>query len=292
VDGAGQRRGTGGSGDRAVGAGPTAAQVGRVRGWLGAVGLTVTGVNQHYVAARETAAAAQRAFGVAERSYRLSGRTYHAPTGTATVPAAIGADVLGVSGLDDKPSLGRPADAPLGPPTANLRATPCSLSFGQDPATTEPQLYGQTGSWVDCGLTPRDIRTAYGLSPDPTAGAGVTIAITDAYASATILSDVATYTSAHGTPNFTPGQFTHNLPPAAMAETQPDGTHTSGPMRVAPDVAMDADNDTGMLVGQTVVLAGGTTERLPRPTPACRSASPTRRSTSSTPGTGPRRTGT
>jgi subtilase family serine protease len=194
--------------------GPTAAQVGRVRGWLGAAGLTVTGVNQHYVAARGTAAAAQRAFGVVEHGYRLSGKTYHAPTGTASVPAAVGADVLGVSGLDDKPSLARPADAPLGPPTANLRAKPCSLSFGQNPATTEPQLYGQTGSWVDCGLTPRDIRTAYGLEPDPTAGAGVTIAITDAYASATILSDVASYTSAHGTPNFTPGQFTQNLPPA------------------------------------------------------------------------------
>ncbi len=195
--------------------GPTAAQVGDVRNWLTAAGLTVTGTNQHYVAARGTADAARRAFGVTEHSYRMSGTTYHAPAGTVTAPAAVGADVVGVTGLDDRPSLAQPADPPpLNPPSANLRAKPCSLSFGQNPATNQPKLYGQTGSWVDCGLTPRDIRTAYGLDPNPTAGAGVTVAITDAYASSTILPDVATYTAAHGTPSFTPGQFTQNLPPA------------------------------------------------------------------------------
>jgi subtilase family serine protease len=52
------------------------------------------------------------------------------------------------------------------------------------------------------------------LDPNPTAGAGVTVAITDAYASSSIVSDVASYTAAHGTPNFTPGQFVQNLPPS------------------------------------------------------------------------------
>ena len=46
--------------------------------------------------------------------------------------------------------------------------------------------------------------------------------------------------------------------PNALATTLPDGSTASKPMRVAPDVSMDGDNSTGLLVGYTQKFADGT----------------------------------
>jgi subtilase family serine protease len=45
--------------------------------------------------------------------------------------------------------------------------------------------------------------------------------------------------------------------PGGLSGTLPDGTAAAQPMRVVPDVAVDADNNTGMLVGQTQVYPDG-----------------------------------
>jgi subtilase family serine protease len=45
--------------------------------------------------------------------------------------------------------------------------------------------------------------------------------------------------------------------PTTLAETLPDGSSVAQPMRVAPDVAMDADPFTGFLFGMTQVLPDG-----------------------------------
>jgi subtilase family serine protease len=47
--------------------------------------------------------------------------------------------------------------------------------------------------------------------------------------------------------------------PTALAERLPDGKTVKQPMRVTPDVAMDADPITGLLVGQTQPLGNGRT---------------------------------
>ncbi|HEY3871206.1 MAG TPA: S53 family peptidase [Actinocrinis sp.] len=47
--------------------------------------------------------------------------------------------------------------------------------------------------------------------------------------------------------------------PTSLAETLPDGTRVSSPMRVAPDVSMDADPFTGFLIGETQALPDGST---------------------------------
>jgi subtilase family serine protease len=47
--------------------------------------------------------------------------------------------------------------------------------------------------------------------------------------------------------------------PTKLAETLPDGSSLSTPMRVAPDVAMDADPFTGFLFGMTQTLPDGST---------------------------------
>jgi subtilase family serine protease len=47
--------------------------------------------------------------------------------------------------------------------------------------------------------------------------------------------------------------------PTTLAETLLDGTKAAGPMRVAPDVSLDADPLTGFLAGMTVTLSDGST---------------------------------
>ena len=44
-----------------------------------------------------------------------------------------------------------------------------------------------------CGYTPRQVRGAYGVTASGMTGAGQTVAIVDAYASPTMLSDANTY---------------------------------------------------------------------------------------------------
>jgi len=47
--------------------------------------------------------------------------------------------------------------------------------------------------------------------------------------------------------------------PTTLAGTLPDGTKVAGPMRVAPDVSLDADPLTGFLAGMTGTLSDGST---------------------------------
>jgi subtilase family serine protease len=57
--------------------------------------------------------------------------------------------------------------------------------------------------------------------------------------------------------NYAEPQYQQGVVPSAVATGLPDGTTAASPMRVTPDVSADADNDTGMLVGQTVTLLDG-----------------------------------
>ncbi|MGI5230731.1 S53 family peptidase [Actinoallomurus sp. CA-142502] len=211
--------------------GPTDAQTTAVRSWLESAGLTVTGSNQHYVSVRGSVAQAEKAFGTTIDDYpdaTAKGAIHYAPAGRVTVPASISSAVLGVTGLDNGSHRTRPLvandgavrnsatqrdDTLPGPPSAVLRAGPCSAYYGQNPAKDKPPTYGRTGVWTNCGYTPQQFRSAYRLSNDLT-GAGQTVAIVDAYASPTIESDISTFTKNHGVANLKPGQFTQSLPSA------------------------------------------------------------------------------
>ncbi|MEY9863643.1 subtilase family serine protease [Catenulispora sp. GAS73] len=58
-------------------------------------------------------------------------------------------------------------------------------------------------------------------------------------------------------PDIPQPSYQKNVVPTALATTLLDGTTTPGPMRVVPDVAAVADNNTGMLVGQTQLYPDG-----------------------------------
>ncbi|MGC8633985.1 MAG: S53 family peptidase [Candidatus Limnocylindrales bacterium] len=197
---------------------PSQASVNAVTSWLRSQGFTVdyTPLNNHYVAAEGTLAQAAAAFGTSFGEYAVQGQLLQAPTTALSIPASLSGIVDSVVGLDDSMSLIHPdhvVDTNAPPPAAFVNAPPCSTYYGQyttgssqssgyqaaKDGTSIPKAYGVYQPWVVCGYTPDQIRDAYGFGNSGLDGSDVTVAIIDAYASPTIVSDANTYFNAiHG----------------------------------------------------------------------------------------------
>jgi subtilase family serine protease len=196
--------------------GPTSAQVAAVQSWLTAAGLAVTEVKAEvggYVAVTGSLAAASNAFGVTFGDFKgPDNKTDRAPEQEASAPSSVASAVLAVSGLDTASHLIRP-DEELPPPGPNYWvAPPTSSYYGEKTATNEPPAYGRYQPWTNGGYTPRQIRGAYGVSASGMTGQGQTLAIVDAYASPTMLSDADEYARVTGDQGFRPGQYEQYLP--------------------------------------------------------------------------------
>ena len=220
---------------------PSEATVGSVRSFLQGADLSVTEVaaNRSYVTARGTVAQVQKAFGTSLKQYKLQGQSLRAAASAPTVPASLQNTVIAVSGLASISQLMAPthedgakvkgSTAPLKsaavkaksgstqapPPEAFVNARPCSTYFGQKIATSTPKAYGKKQPYAPCGYVPAQLQGAYGLTSTLAKGLdgrGVTVAITDAYAAPTILSDANTYARKHGQKPFGRKQFSQVLP--------------------------------------------------------------------------------
>ena len=201
--------------------GPAAGQTAAVRQWLAGAGLRVTAVTPHYVAVSGTESAVAVAFGTSLHSYRLAGTLRLAPQAAVTVPAAVAGDVLTITGLaagnvpmtpDISAAPAEPAVATTAAPPSPVNEGACSRYWGQRPATGLPPAYGQRLDYDLCGYVPGQFRAAYGVTGSGLSGKGVTIAITGAGASPTIVTDVDTYMRRHGGQPLSSGQFTQVLP--------------------------------------------------------------------------------
>jgi subtilase family serine protease len=80
--------------------GATPAQVAAVEAWARSAGLTVTSATAHYVSVTGTAPRLSSALDTSIHAYSSSAATGYAPVTGISVPAAIGADVTTVTGLD------------------------------------------------------------------------------------------------------------------------------------------------------------------------------------------------
>ncbi|MEV5983976.1 S53 family peptidase [Streptomyces sp. NPDC052051] len=190
--------------------GATKAQVTAVTDWLTASGLKVTGTTAHYLTVTGDASAVQKAFAARLHNYTKGNRTYRAPEKAASVPAALHDAVLTVSGLDNAPHKASHKDT-LPPPDAVFRNSgPFSSYYGSNTATTLPKAYGQHVPYAVKGYTGKQLRAAYGARS--ATGKGVTVAITDAYASPTIAQDAAAYAKKNGDAPYKKGQLTQVLP--------------------------------------------------------------------------------
>jgi subtilase family serine protease len=185
---------------------PTSAQLAAVTQWLTASGVTIdsVGPDNAYVAVSGTAAAMNSAFGTQLAVYKIKGKLEQAPSQDVSVPSALADSVTAVTGLTTFGHLLSPAD--LGPPAGFRNDTPCSSYYGQQVATTLPQFNGQTLPYAPCGYVPAQFRSTYGVTTSH-AGAGQTVAITDAFDSSRLQSDANQYASNRGDGTFAAGQF-------------------------------------------------------------------------------------
>ena len=211
--------------------GPTSAQIAAVKAWLTGDGLTVTSVNDSvdgYVAVSGSVSDAAKAFNVTFQNFRgPDERTDRAPAETASAPASVAGAVLTVSGLDTATHQMKPADT-LPPPGPNYWvAPPCSAYYGQKIATSEPSAYGKKQPWNNCGYTPAQVRSAYGVSQSGMTGRGQTVAIVDAYASPTMRSDANEFAKVVGDQPFRPGQYQQYLP-STFTDTAADECDAPG----------------------------------------------------------------
>jgi subtilase family serine protease len=120
--------------------------------------------------------------------------------------------VLAVSGIDTTPQVVKPTTQKPAPPPAGFRnGTPCSSYYGEKLATDQPAFNGKTLPYAICGYVGSQFRSAYEGSTSLD-GSGVTVAITDAYASPTLAQDAATYAGRNGDRGYGTKQFTESLP--------------------------------------------------------------------------------
>jgi subtilase family serine protease len=206
---------------------PSQSQVQAVQSWLKSQGFAVdyTPTNNHYVAAEGTVAQAEAAFATTFGMYKVKGKLVRSPLTALSVPSSLATIVSGVIGLDDSAvfvTTDHVVDKNA-PPTAGFRnAPPLSISWADSvspyaypPGFTDAYAGSpDTAPWTVKGYTPAQIKGAYGISGDST-GAGQTVAIIDAYASPTILSDVNEWSSRRGLPTMSPSQLVQVVPPGA-----------------------------------------------------------------------------
>ena len=240
--------------------GATAAQVAAVKTWLAGAGLKVTDVTEHYVAVRGTVAQASAAFSTSFHQYGVHGGSKRAPASAAKVPAGVASAVLGVDGLSDESFTAKPTNVPAaadGPEVQSskngvpyLTALPCSDDYqDQLTATDLPSAYGDKVPWAVCGYTPKQVRSAYGVTTSGLTGKGVTVAVVDAYGLPSMLSDANEYATRHGDQPFKPGQYQQVVTPSLWTDQAQCGDWSG-------EEALDVESVHGMAPNANVVYVG------------------------------------
>jgi subtilase family serine protease len=186
---------------------PTAVQISKVTGWLTGAGLRASVASDHRsVAFSGAATKVAKAFGTTFASYKYHGKVYRAPTSNASVPNTVASAVLTVTGLDNFTGKIKPrVQAPTPPPSGFRNGPVCSKYYRQQIANYTadgnplPTFRDQHPSYAQCGFTPAQLRGAYGLGTTSSSqnGAGITVAITDAYRAGTIVEDTNQYFDNH-----------------------------------------------------------------------------------------------
>ena len=191
---------------------PSASSVNAVEKFLRQSGFDVGGAtaDRMEVSASGTAAQVERAFSTSLAMYRVQGQNLRLANQALAVPSSIGSIVEGVSGVDQ--TLNKPAST-TGTPQAKSApaatgknipqppgfrvAPPCGAFYNDQIDSVLPPFgkpYPANPPWAVCGYKPGQFRSAYGLSGADN-GAGVTVAIVDAYQSPTLFSDAQTFAS-------------------------------------------------------------------------------------------------
>ena len=212
--------------------GPTAAQAASVRGYLAGLGFTVKGVAQgnRWVTVSGTVGRVESAFGTTLRNYSYKGKRLRAASHPLSVAASMSKLIAGFVGVGTEGTLRQPASAANGntPEAAVPPRQNCSVFWDQFEQVSPP-AYGRTSFPTNnCGYTAAQLRGAYGMQNAVSRGdkgTGQTVAIIDAYASATIVDDTNALAASQGEPALAAGQYTETdfAPFDLQDQCGPDG---------------------------------------------------------------------
>jgi subtilase family serine protease len=204
---------------------PSAATVNATKTWLKSQGFTIGEVpaNSKYVEASGTVGAAAKAFSTSFANYKVQGQVLRSNTSPLVVPNSL-TGVEGVIGLDQSGALGHEDSSP---PAVFNNATPCSAYWGektvQNTATPDGTvLPASPSAFAPCGYAGAQLQGAYGMKSaidSGNDGHGITVAVIDAYASTTMLSDANTYAAAHGLPSLN-GLYSQYVKPGTLNRPQ------------------------------------------------------------------------
>ncbi|QQE79883.1 protease pro-enzyme activation domain-containing protein [Alicyclobacillus sp. SO9] len=158
--------------------GPTKTTVAAVKAYAKSHGLTVTHVSKErtLVQVQGTVGQMEKAFSVKINNYKdSSGKKFYANATSPTLPTSLAAQVIGISGLNDKASWHHASATPLqskkGLPGIHHTILASMLNH-----STTPHL----GNGPAGGYTPTELRSAYNVSPLTSAGingSGQTVAL-------------------------------------------------------------------------------------------------------------------
>ena len=255
---------------------PAPSAVAAVESWVRAGGLKVKAVapSRLYVEVTGTMGRAEALVGTTLHTYDYRGQSLAEPVGDYSIPAALSTTVAGIVNLDDSALLQKPATASGGSSSGPTSATtsdntlpgppsgvhygvePCSDYYGQKIATDKPPAYGQSWPYTICGYGADQYEKAFGLYDSiqqGNDGSGVTVAITDAYAAPTILSDADTWSAQNNLAPFGTGQFTQVTPPAAGYNDE----RGCGPRSWYGEETLDVEAVHAMAPGANVVFVAG-----------------------------------
>ncbi len=176
---------------------PTAGQVSEVTRFLSSQGFSVGAVSADRLAVdgSGTAQQVERAFSTTLAYHVVNGTRLRLAGRPLSVPAGLASVIVTVSGISQ--SVAKPASSPQPPPPGFRAAQPCGAYFNQKIDTQLPPFgngYPANPPWAVCGYVPSQLRSAYNENPSAD-GTGVKVAIIDAYAAPTLLSDAQTYAS-------------------------------------------------------------------------------------------------
>ncbi|KYH44608.1 hypothetical protein AZH51_08390 [Branchiibius sp. NY16-3462-2] len=219
---------------------PTAGEYATVVNKLKSEGLTITGTpaSRLYVVFRGTADQVNAAFSTSMHLYHHAGTRLAAPAKAPALPSSIAKLVSAVSldqsRLQTRPNLVSPghvdktagssslnkskaqAQSKLRSQTTPSTTAACSQYWGQYTASVPAAYNGQTSYPTNiCGYDAKQLRSGYNLNTWNSLGvngSGQTVAITDAYASPTIVSDTNALAAQSGEPALGAGQYQQIVP--------------------------------------------------------------------------------
>lgn len=252
---------------------PTAADVSKVSSYLRGQGLHVdsTAQGNRWVQVTGTVAQLNKAFGTTLRTYLYKGKSQTGPSSTATVPSSIAPLISGVLGLDTVSALAHTdhvKQAATNTSSAKANATTPGDSTPPPPAKCSnywdqhqqkvPSTYGKKSlPTTPCGYGPEALRVAYGTGfavDHGTTGKGVTVAIIDAYASATMKADANRWSKENGVPTFKPGQYSEVGTPDPATFTLQD--ECGGEVGWNEEESLDVEAVHGMAPGANIHYVG------------------------------------